>query len=158
MKRLFNTRILILTIVLLLGAIPAAATERPFALNGKGIASFITDEAGQVIGAKVTGAGTATHLGLWTTTGNVTYTPDENGVIRSKGIATVTAANGDTLELVVEGTLDAATFTDHGTYYFARGTGQFRRVSGSGNFVVTGNAPNGGFELTMVGKINFFLR
>jgi hypothetical protein len=159
MKRLFNTRILILTTFLLLAAIPVAATERPFALNGKGTAFFILDESGNVTGAKVIAAGTATHLGLWTTTGSVSYAPpDANGVIRSSGTATVTAANGDTLELVIEGSLDAASFIDHGTYQFVRGTGQFRRVSGGGNFVVSGNAPNGGFELTMVGKITFFLR
>jgi hypothetical protein len=156
MKRLFNKRILILTAFLLLGAIPVAATERPFSLNGKGIAFFITNEAGQVTGAKVIGAGTATHLGLWTTTGSVSYSPpDINGVIRSSGTATVTAANGDTLELVIAGELDAASFTDHGTWYFAGGTGRFAGVSGCGNFVVSGNSLNSAFELTMVGRIDF---
>lgn len=155
MKRLFNKRILMLTICLLLGAIPAAATERAFSLNGKGTAFFITDEANRVTGAKVIGAGTATHLGLWTTTGSVSYTPDVNGVLHSSGTATVTAANGDTLDMVIEGILDAASFTDQGTFYFAGGTGRFQGVSGCGNFVALVNPLNGGFELTMVGKINF---
>src|SRR5215208_5983290 len=97
MKRIFNIRTIRLTIVLLLGAIPAAAIERPFALNGKGVAAFITDEAGNVIGANVTASGTATYLGLWTTVGTIRYIPDENGVIRSSGEATITASDGDKL-------------------------------------------------------------
>ena len=109
MKRLFNSRSIMLTIVLLLGAIPVAAIERPFALNGKGIAAFITDEAGNVIGANVTASGTGSHLGLWTAVGVVTFTPDPNnpGVIRSNPVATFTAANGDKLEAVGEGQLES---------------------------------------------------
>jgi hypothetical protein len=57
MKRLFNIRSIMLTIVLLLGAIPVAAIERPFALNGRGVGTFHTDEAGNVISADVTASG-----------------------------------------------------------------------------------------------------
>src|ERR1041384_6360617 len=98
MKRVSKMRIITLIIALLLGAIPATATERPFALNGSGVASFITDGAGHVIGANPTCSGTATHLGSWVTTGTVHYPPpDENGRIPSSGDATITAANGDKL-------------------------------------------------------------
>jgi hypothetical protein len=155
MKRLFNKLTIMLTLVLLLGALPVAATERPFALNGKGIASFLTDEAGHVIGANVTASGTATHLGLWTTAGSIRYAPDENGVIHSSGEATVTAADGEKLNMVVEGTLDPVNFTDHGIFRFVGGTGRFAGASGSADFVVTGNPLTGGFELTLVGTINF---
>jgi hypothetical protein len=155
MKRFNNTRTIMLTIVLLLGAIPAAAIERPFALNGKGVAALITDGAGNVIGANVTASGTATHLGLWTTAGSVRYTPDENGVLHSSGEATITAADGDKLDVVVEGVLDPVTFTDHGTFRFVGGTGRFEGASGSSDFVVTLNTLSDGFELTLVGRINF---
>jgi hypothetical protein len=155
MKRLFNIRSIMLTIVLLLGAIPATAIERPFALNGTGIGVFITDEAGNIIGANVSGSGTATHLGLWTTAGTVRYTPDENGVIRSSGEATISAANGDKLEVVIQGTLDPVAFTDHGVFRFVGGTGRFAGASGSADFVVSVNPLTGGFELTIVGRINF---
>lgn len=154
MKRFTKTRSIMLTIFLLLGAIPAAAVERPFALNGAGVATLITDESGNLIGAIPTGSGTATHLGLWTVAGNVTYTPD-NGVLRSSGEATLTAANGDKLEFEIDGVLDPNTATDQGVFRFVGGTGRFEGASGSADFVVTINPLTGGFELTVVGRINF---
>ena len=156
MKRFITIRSLMLSLVLLLGTIPVAAVERPFALNGTGAGTFITNEAGLPISANVTGSGTATHLGLWTTTGTVNYgPPDENGLLPSSGEATITAANGDTLEVVVQGTLNLAAGTDTGTFTFVGGTGRFAGVSGSAGFVVTVNPVTGGFELTMVGRINY---
>lgn len=154
MKRRFNTRIILPTIFLLLGALPVAAVERPFALNGTGIANFITDPAGNIIGANVTGSGTATHLGSWTLVGIVTFTPD-NGVLRSHAVATITAANGDKLEVVGDGALNTTTFTDHGTFRFVGGTGRFVGASGNANFVVTVNPLTGGFEATEVGTIDY---
>ncbi|HYV04868.1 MAG TPA: hypothetical protein VFB82_09790 [Blastocatellia bacterium] len=154
MKRLLSTRNIMLTVVLLMGAIPVAAVERPIALNGNGVAAFITDQAGNIIGANVTGSGTASHLGTWTLVGNVTFTP-ENGVLRSHPVATLTAANGDKLEIVGDGALDLATGTDHGIFHFVGGTGRFEGASGSAPFVVTVNPITGGFELTLVGSINF---
>ena len=154
MKRLLNRHSIMLTIVLLLGAIPVAAVERPFALNGSGVAAFITDDAGNIIGANVTASGTATHLGRWTTVGTVTFTPD-NGVLRSHAEVTLTAANGDKLESVLDGALDPATGTDHGILRFVGGTGRFQGASGSCDFVVTLNPLTGGFEFTSVGSINF---
>ena len=156
MKRFINIRSIMLTIVALLGAIPVTATERPFALNGRGIAAFLTDEAGIIIGANVTASGTATHLGSWTTAGTVRYNPpDENGVIRSSGEATITAADGDKLRVVVEGALDPVTLTDHGVFRFVGGTGKFEGASGSADFVVAIIPLTGGFELTLVGNIDF---
>ena len=155
MKRLFNIRSIMLTIVLLLGAIPVAAIERPFALNGRGVGTFHTDEAGNVISADVTASGTATHIVLCTTAGSVRYTRDENGVVHSAGETTIIAANGDKLEVAVEGILDQASGTDHGTFRFLGGTGRFEGVSGSAEFVVTLIPLTGGFELTLVGTINY---
>ena len=170
MKRFIKIRSLMLTIVLLLGTLPVAANNRilpddpqperplalkPFALNGKGLATFITDEAGNVVGASTTASGTATHLGSWTAVGTVRFTPDENGVVRSSGAATIIAANGDKLEVEVEGVLDPNTGMDQGTFHFVGGTGRFAGASGSANSVVTLNPLTGGFELTLVGKINY---
>lgn len=181
MKRFIKIRSLMLSIALLLGAIPVAAVERPFALNGKGVAglilpgdnhperplalkpfalngsgvaAFITDEAGNVVGATTSASGTANHLGVWTATGTVRFTSD-NGVIRSSGAATIIAANGDKLEVVVEGTLDPVTNTDHGVFRFVGGTGRFEGASGSTDSVVVINPLNGGFELTLVGRIDY---
>lgn len=64
------------TIVLLLGALPAAAVERAFALNANGVADFITDGAGNIVGANVTASGNATHLGLVSGVGTLHFAPD----------------------------------------------------------------------------------
>src|SRR5215813_8648759 len=103
MKRFTKIRTLMLIPFLLLGTIPASAVERPFALKGQGVATLITDEAGHLIGAMPTGSGTATHLGQWTVSGNVQYIPDSNGVLRSSGLATLTASNGDKLNFQIDG-------------------------------------------------------
>jgi hypothetical protein len=155
MKRFTKIRTLMAILVLLLGTtIPASAIERPFALNGAGVATLITDESGIPIGAIPTGSGTATHLGQWTVAGNVKYTPD-NGVLRSSGEATLTAANGDKLQFQIDGILDPVAGIDQGLFHFVGGTGRFQGASGSANFVVHINPLTGGFELTVVGKINY---
>lgn len=155
MKRLTKIRTAMVTLFLLLGTIPVSAVERPFALKGAGVAPLITDEAGHVIGATPTGSGTATYLGQWTVAGNVHYTPDSNGVLHSSGDATITAANGDKLHVQIDGILDPVAAMDQGTFYFVGGTGRFEGASGSANFVVSINPLTGGFDLTVVGKINF---
>jgi len=155
MKSVTKIRTAMLTLFLLLGTIPVSAVERPFALNGTGVATLITDEAGHLIGGIPTGSGTATHLGQWTVSGKVAYTPDANGVLHSSGEATLTAANGDKLLIQIDGILDPVAAVDQGTFYFVGGTGRFEGASGSSNFHVQINPLTGGFELTVVGKINY---
>lgn len=155
MKPVTKIRTLVLTLFLLLGTIPATAVERPFALKGAGVATLITDEAGHLIGAVPTGSGTATHLGQWTVSGTVHYTPDSNGVLHSNGEGTLTAANGDKLNIVIEGILDPVTAVDQGVFRFAGGTGRFEGATGTLNFVVSINPVTGGFDLTAVGKIDY---
>ena len=154
MKRFTKIRTLMPILFLLLGTIPVSAVERPIALNGSGVATLIVNEAGIPTGAIPTGSGTATHLGQWTVSGNITYTPD-NGVLRSSGLGTLTAANGDKLYVQIDGILDLSTATDQGVFHFVGGTGRFEGASGSVNFVVTINPLTGGFDLTAVGKINY---
>ena len=155
MKHFTKIRTLMVMLFLMLGTIPASAVERPFALHGSGVATLITDEAGNPIGAVATGSGTATHLGQWTVTGNPKYTLDSNGVLRSSGDATITAANGDKLQIQIDGTLDPVAGVDQGVFHIVGGTGRFEGASGDANFVVTLNPVSGGFELTVVGKINY---
>lgn len=155
MTRFMKTRTLMLTLFLLLGTIPASAVERPFALKGTGVAPLITDGAGHLIGATPTGSGTATYLGQWTVAGNVQYTPDSNGVLHSSGDATLTAANGDKLQIQINGILDPVAAVDQGVFRFVGGTGRFEGATGESNFVVSINPLTGGFELTVVGKINY---
>src|ERR1044072_8662230 len=94
MKHFTKIRTLMFIPFLLLATIPATAVERPFALKGQGVATLITDDAGHLIGAMPTGSGTATHLGQWTVSGTVAYTPHNNGVLHSSGAATILAAHG----------------------------------------------------------------
>ncbi len=155
MKRFMKIRTLMLTIFVLLGTIPASAVERPFALNGTGVATLITDGSGHLIGAIPTGSGTATHLGQWTVSGTVHYTPDANGVLHSTGDATLTAANGDKLQVQIDGILDPVAAMDQGVFRFVGGTGRFEGATGETNFVVSINPVTGGFSLTVVGKIDY---
>jgi hypothetical protein len=155
MNHLTKIRTLMLTLLMLLGTIPTHAVERPFALKGAGVATLITDDAGHLIGANPTGSGTATHLGQWTVAGTVHYTPDDNGVLRSSGEATLTAANGDKLQVQIDGILDPVAAVDQGVFHFVGGTGRFEGASGDANFVVSINPVTGGFDLTVVGKINY---
>ena len=155
MKRFTKIRTLILTLFVLLGTIPASAVERPFALNGTGVATLITDGSGHLIGANPTGSGTATHLGQWTVSGTVHYTPDNDGVLHSSGDATLTAANGDKLQCQVDGILDPVAAVDQGVFRFVGGTGRFEGATGTINFVVTINPLTGGYQLTAVGSINY---
>jgi hypothetical protein len=154
MKRFRKTRTLMLITFLLLVTISASAVERPFALNGVGVATLITDDAGNLIGAIPTGSGTATHLGRWTVVGRISYIPD-NGVLRSSGQSTITAANGDTLLVEIEGILDPVAAVDQGVFRIVGGTGRFAGATGDAKFVVSINPLTGGFELTVVGKIDY---
>ena len=155
MKPITKISTLVITLFLLLGTIPVSAVERPFALSGAGVATLIIDESGHLVGATPTGSGTATHLGRWTVTGNVKYTPDSNGVLHSSGDATITAANGDKLQVEIEGILDPVAAVDQGTFRFVGGTGRFEGAAGNANFLVSINPVTGGFELTVVGKIDY---
>lgn len=155
MKRFTKIRTLLPVLFLLLGTIPVSAVERPFALSGTGVATLITNEAGMPIGAIPTGSGTATHLGQWTVGGNVKYTPDANGVLHSSGDATIVASDGDKLQIQIDGILDPAAGMDQGIFHIVGGTGRFEGATGDANFVVQINPVTGGFDLTVVGKINY---
>src|SRR4051812_5999607 len=104
MKRLVIVRSLILVFAVLLGIIPVSAAERPFASNGNGIATFITDNSGNVTGATVVVSGNATHLGLFTGNGTIQFLPDANdpNISHPAGEVTYVAANGDRLPTVIE--------------------------------------------------------
>jgi hypothetical protein len=155
MKHFTMIRTLMLMLVLLVGMTPASAVERPFALSGTGVATLVTDGSGHLIGAIPTGSGTATYLGQWTVAGTVHYIPDSNGVLHSSGDATITAANGDKLQVSIDGILDPVAAVDQGIFHFVGGTGRFEGATGDANFLVSISPVTGGFELTVVGKINY---
>ena len=163
MKRLLNSTVIALIAFVLLGSIPVMAIDRPFALNGKGAATFIVDEAGNLIGGDVTSTANATHLGLCTTVGRVNYTPandpEHPGRMLSSGTGKITAANGDTVLIEFSGVLDppegGPTAIDKPVFRFVGGTGRFANASGIANAVVVVNLATGAFEITMVGNIDY---
>src|SRR5215510_12622118 len=112
MKRFVTIRSLILVFAMLLGIIPVGATERPYAATGNGMATFVTDGAGNVVGATVVVSGNATHLGSFTGFGTIQFLPDPNDPNNSHpaGDVTYVAANGDRLPTVIEnGSMDLRT-------------------------------------------------
>jgi hypothetical protein len=89
----------------LVGSLAVTATERPFSANGKGIAVPILDGNGNLVGVEPTGSGYATHLGLFTNTGKVKFTPDASNpnILHPTGEGVFTAANGDKLNFIITG-------------------------------------------------------
>jgi hypothetical protein len=158
MKRFVSIRSLILVFTLLLGMIPVGATERPFASNGNGLATFITDGSGNVVGATVVVSGNATHLGLFSGTGTIQFLPDANdpNISHPAGEVTYVASNGDRLPTVIEdGSMDLRTGIATGYMVFQSGTGRFEGASGKAAIVVEQNFITGAYTFTMVGNINY---
>ena len=158
MKRLVTINSFILVFAMLLGSIQVSAAERPYAANGNGMATFITDGAGNVVGASVVVSGNATHLGLFTGDGMIQFLPDANdpNISHPAGYVTYIAANGDRLPTVIEdGSMDLRTGIATGYMVFQSGTGRFQGASGKAAIVVEQNFITGAYTFTMVGNINY---
>jgi hypothetical protein len=158
MKHFLAIRSLILVFALLLGIIPVRASERPYAASGNGMASFITDGAGNVVGANVMVSGTATHLGSFTGNGEIQFLPDASdpNISHPAGGVTYIAANGDHLPTVIEdGRMDLRTGIATGYMVFQSGTGRFAGASGKAAIVVEQNFITGAYTFTMVGDIDY---
>ena len=71
----------------------------------------------------------------------------------------MTAANGDTVQLELNGALEptpgSATATDKFDVRFVGGTGRFAGAHGTADGIVVVNLLTGAFELTIVGDIDF---
>jgi hypothetical protein len=158
MKRLVTIKSLILVFAVLLGTIQVSAAERPYAANGNGMATFITDGAGNVVGASVVVSGNATHLGLFSGNGMIEFLPDANdpNISHPAGYVTYIAANGDRLPTVIEdGSMNLTTGIATGYMVFQSGTGRFQGASGKAAIVVEQNFITGVYTFTMVGNINY---
>src|ERR1041384_1398933 len=158
MKRSLSMKFLVLMFTLLVGSLAVTATERPFSLTGKGIAVPILDGNGNVVGAEPTGSGNATHLGLFTNTGKVSFTPDASNptILHPSGGGVFTAANGDKLNFVIiSGALDLPTGIGTGDFAFTGGTGRFANATGHTSGVIQQNVVTGAYVLTLVGSIDY---
>jgi hypothetical protein len=158
MKHFINGRIFALVFTLLLGVLPAAAVEHSFALNGSGAPSRIAIWGdGVLIEEGFNATGTATYLGLWSTSGTLRFDriPDDPTHLLETGDAILISANGDKLDVVFEDALfEVATETSTGHLRLVGGTGRFAGASGTANFVATQSIANGTFQLTAVGSID----
>jgi hypothetical protein len=151
-------KFLVLTFTLLVASLAVTATERPFSLTGNGIAIPIIDGNGNIVGAEPTGSGNATHLGLFTNTGKVSFTPDATNptILHPSGGGVFTAANGDKLNFViVTGALDLTTGIGTGEFDFTGGTGRVAKATGHTSGVIQQNVVTGAYELTLVGNIDY---
>jgi len=158
MKRSLFIKLLALTFTLLVGSIAVTATERPFSLNGTGVAIPVLDGNGNVVGAEPTGSGNATHLGMFTNTGHVDFTPDASNpnILHPSGGGVFTAANGDKLNFVIiNGALDLTTGIGTGDFAFTGGTGRFANATGQTSGVIQQNVVTGAYVLTLVGTIDY---
>lgn len=158
MKYFVTIRSLILVFTLLLGIIPVSATERPYAASGNGMATFITDSAGNVTGATVAVTGNGTHIGSFTGTGTIQFLPDADdpNISHPAGEVTYIAANGDRLPTVIDnGRMDLRTGIATGDMVFQSGTGRFAGASGRAAIIVEQNFITGAYTFTMVGSVNY---
>ena len=158
MERFVTVKSLILVLAILLGSIQLSAAERPFAANGNGLATFVTDNTGNVVGATVTLTGNGTHLGSFSGTGTIQFLPDANdpNISHPAGEVTYVASNGDRLPTVIaNGRMDLRTGIATGDMVFQSGTGRFEGASGSAAIVVEQNFVTGAYTFTMVGNINY---
>jgi hypothetical protein len=156
MKRFLSIKSFVVALAILFGTLPVSATERPFSLNGKGVASIAAD--GPVPVGSITGSGTATHLGLFTNTATIYFNPDPTDptVAHPSGEGVFIAANGDKLNIVVENaSMSLLTGMGGGTFRINGGTGRFANATGSLTAVVEQNLITGAYEVTAVGKIDY---
>ena len=158
MKRFVTLKSFILVFAMLLATTPVGAAERPYAASGNGVASFITDGAGNVVGANLMLSGNGTHVGAFTGSGKIYFVPDPSdpSIVTVPGEVTYVAANGDRLPTVIEnGRMDLRTGIATGDMVFQNGTGRFEGVSGKAAIVVEQNFITGAYTFTLVGSINY---
>ena len=78
-----------------------------------------------------------------------------HGATIGEGWWTITAANGDVLNLVFEQTGSFETGCWEGPYTIVGGTGRFANASGTGTFVTTSDATGSPVSSTLDGTISF---
>jgi hypothetical protein len=105
----------------------ASAEERQH--FSRGTAQFLS-------ATEFVGAGHATHLGNYTETGTVIFTPtDVPGILRIDGAVVYTAANGDQLYATVNGQLNGVTGAITASLTYVGGSGRFEDAAGSANLL-----------------------
>lgn len=124
----------------------ASAEERPFFVRGT--AQFVSP-TGDFIGA-----GSATHMGLYTEIGSAVISGDNPFALQVSGCAILTAADGDELWVEINGQFNAVTGTITATDTYWGGTGRFEDATGSASLVAQAQA-DGTFAVVVEGTIDF---
>ena len=125
----------------------AATTGRPY--QASGTARFTSPNF------DFAGSGQATHLGRYSETGQVSFTPSGTaGILNLEATAVYTAANGDQLRASIAGELNQGTGAIDATVTYVGGTGRFANASGSaelaGQFL-----PDETIAVNVGGNLNF---
>jgi hypothetical protein len=136
--------------VLIAFAIPCAAVERPFKLQGT---TVVLGNPFDPAGAQMQGKGTATHLGNWTNSGVVFFDASSGPPFPALVVIHFSAANGDQLDTILVGYTDLSAVST-GTYYITGGGGRFTGASGKGVFTAQNN-PDGTLSYNAEGTINY---
>lgn len=147
-----------LVFAICLGIQSASAIELPFDLTGTGTLEVFTDNNGQLSGGNLKASGTATHLGTWTQTGELTFTPSQSdpNIILANGNSNFIVANGDELVAKIqESELNTTTGIATGIFVFSGGTGRFQEAQGSADFTVTQDLNSGTFDVVAQGSIDY---
>ncbi len=148
MKRLLAGLMILMATVTFTGEV--MAQERPFKLQGT---TAVIGNPFAPEGAVMVGNGTATHLGEWVNEGPIFFDGSSGPPFAATAIAHFTAANGDQLDVLLTGTVDASLVAT-ATYHFVGGTGRFAGASGYGDFLAVPN-PDGTLSYTATGTIDY---
>lgn len=129
-------------------AIPprVSAADRPH--KSGGTAQFVS-------ATEFVGSGEATHLGRYSETGSVLFSPTADPtVLHIDALATYTAANGDQLSAIITGTLNGVTGVITATVTYVGGTGRFANATGSSS--LAGQLLDGGaISVAVEGTIDY---
>ena len=148
MKRFLAGLMILMATVTFSGEV--MAQERPFKLQGT---TAVIGNPFAPEGAAMEGNGTATHLGNWINDGLVFFDGRSCPPFAATAIVHFTAANGDRLEVLLTGTVDASLVAT-ATYHIVGGTGRFAGALGYGDFLAVPN-PDGTLSYTATGTIDY---
>jgi hypothetical protein len=125
----------------------ASAEERQYFSRSTAVLDIMTGD--------FVATGNATHLGKYTETGNVVISGDDPTALHVEGSATLVAANGDELCVVIIGQMDFLAGTITGTITFdGATTGRFQDATGSASLVAQVQA-NGTIAVVIEGFIDY---
>ena len=125
----------------------ASAAGRPYRARSTAVLNLATGD--------FVAAGNATHLGKYTEIGSISISGDDPTALHVEGSATLTAANGDELCVVITGEMNFLTGTITGTITFDGATsGRFEDATGSASLVAQ-LQPDGTISVDIVGTIDY---